>query len=92
MGVMWKEKRKCIQSNGRIFANPLIKRGLGIRETKSNDMALLAKTCWRSLSNDDLLCSKTLGINIAPVNLYGNQKLKEKILISIKVLLKGLNL
>ena len=33
---------------------------LGIRDTKINNLAILAKTCWRCLDDDNLLCSKTL--------------------------------
>ena len=31
---------------------PIKEGGLGIRDTKENNLALLAKTCWRCLTNE----------------------------------------
>lgn len=43
--IKWAELRK-----------PNTKEGLGIRDTKNNNLALLVKTCWRCLTYENLLC------------------------------------
>lgn len=39
---------------------------LGIRDTKYTNLALLAKTCWRCLQNNDLLRAKILIARYCP--------------------------
>lgn len=39
------KKGKCMPSKGKKYLNLLIKRGLGIKDTESNNLALLDKTC-----------------------------------------------
>lgn len=55
------EDKKTIHTiNWSEICKTFCKGGLGIRDTDSNDMALLTKTCWRYLCNDNLLCSKII--------------------------------
>ena len=47
--IRWKEICKPIECGG-----------LRIRESDNNNKALLARTCWKYLSNPDLLCTQIL--------------------------------
>lgn len=40
--------------------------GLGIRDSKINNLALLVKICWRSMANENLLNSKILKAKYCP--------------------------
>lgn len=57
-----KKKKK----SERVFCKPIVDGGLGIRDAKSNNLALLGKTCWRHLRDDNLLCSKILKAKYCP--------------------------
>lgn len=39
-------------------------------KSKGNNFSLLAKTCPRCLTDDNLQCSEILKPNIAPINIY----------------------
>lgn len=61
------EEKKNIQTiNQSDICKPMGEAGLGTRESQKNNMALLAKTCWRCLVQDDLLCSKILKTGYQP--------------------------
>lgn len=48
------------------ICKPIFEEGLGIQDSNSNDLALLAKTCLRLLSNENILCSKVLKAKYCP--------------------------
>lgn len=62
---------------GEIY-NPLSERGLGIREAGSNKLALLSKTCWRYLNNENLICSEVLKSRYCPKKSLWDAKWKMK--------------
>lgn len=45
---------------------PIRDEGMWIRDTKCNNMTLLAKTQWRISKNENLLCSKVLKAKYCP--------------------------
>lgn len=55
-----KSKKHTIRWNE--ICKPINEGGLGIRDIENKDLALLGKTYWRYLHNDDLLCSKILKV------------------------------
>ena len=42
------------------ICKPIDEGGLGIRDSRSNNIALLSKTGWRYMNEENLLCSKVL--------------------------------
>lgn len=42
------------------ICEPISKGGLGIRNSKNNNITILAKTCWKYVRNENLICSKVL--------------------------------
>ena len=50
---------------------------MGIRKSKENNLALLAKTAWRYINNEDLLCTKIIKAKYCLINksLFGRPSL-----------------
>lgn len=60
------EKKKIHMIKWSELCKPINEGGLGIRHTKSKNLALLAKTCRRCLNSNDLLCTKNLKPKYCP--------------------------
>lgn len=59
-------KKKLDTLKWKDICNPIVDGGVEIRDTKSNNLTLLAKICWHCLNDDNLLCSKTLKEKYCP--------------------------
>lgn len=61
-----KRKRNIYTIKSKEVCKPIKDGGLGIRDTNDNNLALLAKTCWRCLANEEKLSSKILNVKYYP--------------------------
>lgn len=59
-------KKKMHNLKWKEFCKTIVDGGLGIRDAKSNNLALLGNTCWCLLRDDNLLCSKILEAKYCP--------------------------
>ena len=57
---------------------PVEEGGLGVRDTKENNLALLAKTCWRFLTDEDHLSSRILKEKYCPNKSLWDARLKNE--------------
>lgn len=48
------------------LCEPIDEDGLGIRESRENNMALLHKTCWRCITNEDIFSTSILKAKYCP--------------------------
>lgn len=58
--------KKKFHINGLNYVNPLRKGRLVLEKSKENNMALLAKTAWRCITNENLLCTKIIKAKFCP--------------------------
>lgn len=62
------EKSKLHTIKWSEICKPISEGGFGIIDSKCNNMALLATTCWTYIHDEKLLCSKILKANYCPNN------------------------
>lgn len=68
---------------------PIRDEGMWIRDTKCNNMTLLAKTQWRISKNENLLCSKVLKAKYSLIKLCERRNIRRITLGSKKVITLG---